>query len=374
MKFTTLQENLKNGLNVVERMVGRNPSLPILNNILLETEKNFLKLSSTDLEIGISYWTLVKMEKEGKIAVPAKILKDFIGILPNKKINFEVKNSILYIDLENFSSQIKGFSSEEFPIIPQVLSDNSVEIDSEEFVQGLSQVCSIAAPSQVRPEISGVFLSFFKNSIKLVATDSFRLSEKTLSFEKKLNKECSFIIPQKTCQELIFALEGKEGMLKICPSTNQVLFETSMEELKHPQFQIVSRLIEGEYPNYQEIIPVGFKTQIVLPREEFSNQIKIASLFSGKVNEIKLKADPSKETIEIFSQSSEFGENRSQIKGKIKGEKVETSFNWKFLQDGLLNIKSSEIVLEINSESGPGVLKPVGDSSYIYIVMPIKGS
>lgn len=147
-----------------------------------------------------------------------------------------------------------------------------------------------------------------------------------------------------------------------------------MEELKHPQFQIVSRLIEGEYPNYQEIIPQGFKTQIILPREEFLNQIKIASLFSGKINEVKIGADPSREIIEIFSQSPEFGENKSQIKGKIKGEKVEVSFNWKFLQDGLANIKSAEIIFEINNESGPGVLKPVGDSSYIYIVMPVKST
>lgn len=162
MKFITLQENLKNGLNIVERAIGKNPSLPILSNILLDVEKNFLKLSSTDLEIGINYWILVKTEKEGKITVPAKILRDFIGILPNKKINFEAKNNILHIDLEDHSSQIKGLSPEDFPIIPQVLGDNFIEMDSEEFIRGLNQVFSIASPSQVRPEISGVYLFSLK--------------------------------------------------------------------------------------------------------------------------------------------------------------------------------------------------------------------
>jgi len=210
--------------------------------------------------------------------------------------------------------------------------------------------------------------------VKIVATDSFRLSEKTISSEKKLIKDCSFILPQKTCQELIYALEGKKGILKILPSSNQVLFEFEMEEMKHPQLQIISRLIEGEYPNYQEIIPKGFKTQITLSKEEFLNQIKIASIFSGKVNEVKIKADPQTELIEVFSQSPDFGENKSQLSGKIKGEKTDVSFNWKFVQEGLLNIKSSEIVFEINGEAGPGVIRPVGDASYIYIVMPIKGS
>ncbi len=147
-----------------------------------------------------------------------------------------------------------------------------------------------------------------------------------------------------------------------------------MEETNHPLFQIISRLIEGEYPNYQEIIPKGFKTQIVLSKEEFLNQIKIASLFGGKINEVKLRLDPQKETIEISSQSPELGENKSQLSGKTKGEKADVSFNWKFLQDGLLNIKSSEVILEINGETGPGVLRPVGDQNYVYILMPIKGS
>lgn len=374
MKFTTLQESLKNGLNIVERAVGKNPTLPILNNVLLETEKNLLKLSSTNLEVGINYWILVKTEKEGRVAIPAKILRDFVGTLPNKKIIFETQNNILDINLENYSTRIKGFSAEEFPIIPKIQDDNFIEIEAGDFIQSLNQVFSIAAPSQVRPEISGIFLSFSKDLIKFVATDSFRLAEKTLFLNKKIDRDYSFIIPQKTSQELISALESKRGALKIYPSTNQVMFEFLMEEIKHPLFQIISRLIEGEYPNYQEIIPETFKTQIILPKEEFLNQIKIASLFGGKVNEVKFKIDPQKRIMEIFSQSPEFGENKSQIAGKIKGDKIENSFNWKFVQEGLLNIKSSEVIFEVNGETGPGVLKPVGDSSYVYVVMPIKGS
>jgi DNA polymerase-3 subunit beta len=152
------------------------------------------------------------------------------------------------------------------------------------------------------------------------------------------------------------------------------MFEILMEDQKHPQVRFVSRLIEGEYPNYQEIIPQKTDTQVLLQKEEFLNQIKVASLFSGKVNDVKIKTDPEEEEMEIFSQNPDIGENKSSISGKTKGEKQEISFNYKYLLDGLVNIKSSEIVFELNGEDGPGVLRPVGDNSYLYVVMPIKAN
>lgn len=374
MKLLILQEKLKEGLNIIERVSSKSLTLPILNNILLSTEKNFLNLAATDLEIGINWWALTKIEKEGKITVPSRLFFNFINLLPNKKINLEIKNNNLYIECENYKTQIKGISAEEFPIIPKVSEGETVSLKGSTFCQSLSQIVDIAVSSATKPEISGVNFSFEKNLVTIAATDSFRLGEKKIFFKNDypFEKGYSLILPQKTVKEIINVFGEKEGELKIYFSPNQVMFECLLAETPHPQIQIVSRLIEGEYPNYQEIIPKKYTTQLKMDKSEFLNQIKTASLFSGKINEIKIKISPKENKIDIFSQSPEIGEYQSSIAAKIKGEPINISFNHRFLLDGLLNIKSSEVIFELNDESGPGVLKPVGDESYIYVVMPIK--
>ena len=375
MKIEVLKENLKNGLGVVERIVGKNLSLPILDNVLINTEDSFLNLSSTDLETAIKLWILVKIIKKGKVVVPAKLLSSFVSLLPNEKVVLEEKNQGLHIECKNFKNQIQGFNPEEFPIIPEFKDLEYLEVDNEKFCQGLSQIVDIASPSQSRPEISGIYFVFLKNSIKIAATDSFRLAEKNISMESSsVKREISFILPQKPAREIINILSGKEGKLKIYFSPNQTMFEFSMKEVQHPEVQIISRLIEGEYPNYEEIIPKKFKTRVIIKRDEFLNQIKAASLFSGKINEVKIKADIKNNEVKISAQDPDIGESSSNITVKIEGEQIETSFNYRFLIDGLTNIKSSEIIFELSKEDGPCILKPVGDTSYIYVVMPIKAT
>ena len=377
MKLLVLQEKLKEGLKIVSRASFKSLSLPVLNNILLRAEKNFLELAATDLEVGIRWWSLVKIEKEGEIIVPTQVFSNFISFLPDKKVKLGVDKLTLNIECENYKTSLKGYSTEEFPIIPQISEAEIVVIDSEIFCQGLSQVVNITSPSTTRPEISGVYLIFKENSIKMVATDSFRLGEKTVVFEKstKLRQQYSLILPQKAVKEIINIFGEKKEELRIYLTLNQILFEKVIPELpSHPQIHLVSRLIEGEYPNYQEIIPEKYKTQIILRKEEFLNQIKTASIFSGKINEIKLKVDPKTQKITVLSQSPDLGEYNSFFSAKIKGKAMEVAFNHRFLLDGLLNIKSSQIAFELSGEDGPGVLRPVGDKSYLYIVMPIKAS
>lgn len=375
MKLIILQNKLKQGLSVIERASSKSFILPILRNLLLKAEKNFLELSATDLEIGIKWWILAKIEKEGKITIPISILSTFINLLPEKPINLIASNQILSVECENYKTKIKGQSSEDFPIIPEISEGISFSLNSLSFCQGLGQIVDIVFPSTVRPEISGIHFLIQKDLIKMAATDSFRLGEKTLFLEKPLpiEEEISLILPQKTAKEIINIFGEKEGELKILVSPNQILFESLMAETSHPQIHLSSKLIDGEYPNYQEIIPKKYETQVVLEKQEFLNQIKAASLFSGKVNEVKFKIDPKKEIVEISSQNPETGEYHSLLPGKIKGQGEEISFNYRFLNNGLLNIKSSEVIFELNGEVGPGVLKPVGDASYIYVVMPIKG-
>ena len=374
MKIEILKENLKNGLGIVERIIGKNLSLPILDNVLLETEDNFLILTSTDLETAIKLWILTKIVKKGKVVVPAKFLSSFVSLLPNEKIFLEEKKQGLYIECKNLKTQIQGQNPEEFPIIPEVQNIDILEVNNLKFCQGLAQVVDIASPSQARPEISGIYFIFFKKEIKIVATDSFRLAEKTILLENAVKKDYSFILPQKPAREIMNILSDKEGILKVYFSPNQTLFEFPIKDSNKPQLQITSRLIEGEYPNYQDIIPKKFTTKVILKRDEFLNQIKTASLFSGKINEVKITVNIENKELEIFSQSPDIGENKSSLLAKIEGEKLEVSFNYKFLIDGLNNIKSSEVIFELSEKEGPCVLKPVGDNSYLYVVMPIKSN
>jgi len=372
MKLLVLQEKLKEGLNIIERISTKSLTLPILNNTLLRTQKNFLNLIATDLEMGINWWTLAKIEKEGEIVIPIRVLSNFFNLFLGKQISLEKKDQYLIIECENFKTQIKGFSSGDFPIIPQILKEKFIELEINSFCQGLKQVVDIAAPSQNRPEISGIYFCLQENILKVTTTDSFRLSEKTFFLEKDLKEKISFIVPQKVIKEIINIFNEKEGKIKIYFSPNQILFENQMIETSHPYIQIISKLIEGEYPSYEEIIPKKYQTHIILNKNDFLNQIKLASLFSGKFNEIKFKISPKKSEIEILSQNIEIGEHYSILKGKIEGEPLEISFNCKFLLDGLLNIKTSEVLFGLNKEEGPAILKPVNDQTYFYIIMPIK--
>jgi len=376
MNFTILTKEFKKGLNITEKITGKNITLPILNNLLIETLPNFLKISSTDLEVGIQWWGMCKTEKEGSIAIPAKFLSQLIGSLPDDKVNIKSKNNTLIIETNNLKTQIKGFSSEDFPIIPSFLKEIYIEIDGNKLKEGLVNVVDITSLSQVKPEIGGVFFSFNMDNIKLVATDSFRLAEKTIKAGKEyknlFNKPVSFILPQKTVKELINILPDEEKNIRICFSESQILFETFLPNSSHPEINIISRQIDGEYPAYEEIIPKKSKTKIILNKEEFSKQIKTAGLFGGKTNEVILKIDPEEKEIEIKSQDSEIGESELKMPATIEGESLKISFNWKFVLDGLNNIKSSEISFEFQGNDGPAVIRPVGDLSYLYVIMPIR--
>ncbi len=376
MNFTILVKEFKKGIGMAEKITGKNLTLPILDNVLIEALPNFLKISSTDLEVGIQWWGLCKTEKEGKIAVPARFLNQLIGSLPDDKVNIKEKGNSLIVESKNLKTQIKGFSADDFPIIPSFLKEIYIEIDGKKLKDGLMSVVDIASPSQIRPEISGIYFTFTKDSVKLVATDSFRLGEKTIhlksGFKNLFEKEVNFILPQKTIKELINVLPDEEKNVRIYLSDSQVLFETLLSNSDHPEINLISRQIDGEYPSYQEIIPKESKTKITLNKEELIKQIKTAGLFGGRTNEVVVKAEAGEKEIEIKSQDSEIGESELSMDSKIEGESVKASFNWKFILDGLSNMKSSEILFELQGGDGPAVIRPIGDASYLYVIMPIK--
>ncbi|MFA5087006.1 MAG: DNA polymerase III subunit beta [Candidatus Paceibacterota bacterium] len=378
MNFTILTKEFKKGIGFTEKITGRNLTLPILDNLLIETLPNFLKISSTDLELGIQWWGLCKTEKEGKIAIPAKLLSQVVNTLSEEKIDIKEKNNTLIIEGKNYKTQVKGVSADDFPIIPSFGKDLFIEINANKLKEGLVGVVNVASVSQIRPEISGVYFSFEKEQVKIVATDSFRLAEKVLSFGNKggykntFKNPIAFILPQKAAKELINILSETEKDIKIYTSESQVLFETFLTGVDHPEINLISRQIEGEYPSYGEIIPKEAKTKVILNKEDFTKQIKTAGIFGGRTNEVVLKIDPKSKEMEIYSQDSEMGESNLSLPAKSEGAELKVSFNWKFILEGLENIKSSELSFEMQGNDGPSVIKPIGDPSYLYVVMPIK--
>jgi len=370
MKIICLQENLKKELNTVQNVIGKNLTLPILNNILLNTDKKQLKLSATDLEIAITNYMACKIEKEGSITVPAKTLVSLINNLPNKKIEISVKNNIINLKCENYKSVIKGLDSNDFPIIPRIKNEPIIEINSNLLKNSLEQVINFTSLSDIRPEITGILLDYSSNKeIKLVTTDSFRLGEKIINLKDnkvKKQEQGSVIIPYKTAQELIRIISSQdEGSIGISVENNQILFDFS-------KIQITSKSIEGNYPNYQQLISQQPETNILVDREEFLKAIKLSSFFSSKINDVRLKINPKKSLIEVFSQDVELGENLSEISAEIKGKEIEITFNHKYLLDGLSSINAKRVLLGINNETSPGILKPEGDDSFNYVIMPIK--
>lgn len=380
MNFTIQTKELKRGLGIAERITGKNMTLPILDNVLIETDKDYLKMSATDLELGVQWWSECKVEKEGKLAVPARLLNQVIGSISTsgEVINIKEKNLSLVVESEKkFKTNVKGFSSEDFPIIPSFLKDVFIEIDGKVMKEALVSVVDVSSISSIRPEISGIFMCFGKNSVRFVATDSFRLAEKKINFTKEsgykntFDKELEFIIPQKAVKELINIIPEDGRSVKVYMSESQILFEVVYKN-NHPEVSLVSRQIEGQYPNYQEIIPKNSKTKIITNREEFIKEIKTAGIFGGKINEVSLYVGKGANEIEISSRDIESGESTQSLIAKTDGNELKVSFNWKFVLDGLQNIKTQEISFEFQGSEGPAIIRPIGDDSYLYVVMPIK--
>jgi DNA polymerase-3 subunit beta len=374
MKIKILKIKLREGLATVNRILIKKLPLPILENTLFETEKNFLKLVSTNLETGIVWWGLAKIEEEGKVCVSGRFLENVISNIAEETLYLENKELDLLIKNKGLFLKIKGVNPEEFPLIPSINEYEKISISSKELCQGLSKIISIPTPSIGRPEISGILFSAEKNFLKLVATDSFRLAEIKIPLKEELSKIYSFILPQNAAREILGIFGNKEKGINLYFSPNQVFFEYLMEEFPHPEILYTSRLIEGEYPNYQEIIPKKFKVKIFLDKTTFLNQVKIASSFKGRLNEIKFKIFPQEKRIEILSQNPDLGEYQSQISAEIEGEAMEISFNHRFLMEGISNLEEKKIEFFLSDEEGPAILKPSGQENYFYILMPIKGS
>jgi len=376
MKFSILKENLNAALFIASHITGRNINLPILNNIMIEAKEGNIKLISTNLEIGIVHSIRGKVEGEGSFTVDSRVITDYVGLLPNKKIDIEKKDDNLIIECENYKTKIHGQSAEEYPPIPVISKSNYYSAKIDEFKKALAQVVFAVSTSETRLELSGVFFNFNGEKLILAATDSYRLAEKEVNVKNNSkNSQQNIIVPARTLQELIRILSGlKENSdigegddeIKFYISDNQILFTIQSTEL-------ISRLIEGQYPDYKQIIPTNTKTSALINRADLIRAVKASSLFSKtSINDVNLDVPKNKNQVVISSTSDQTGESIINLEANTSGEDNGVVVNYKYLLDGLNNIEGESVKIEVVDNNTPCLLRPEKDKSYLYIIMPIK--
>lgn len=363
MKLSCTQENLNKGLGLVSHVANKNNNLPILNNVLLKAGKNGLTLITTDLEIGTKAFVRSKIEEEGEFTVVAKLLNEFVGLLPKENINLELKDNCLYIESQNQKTSIQGLGAEDFPLIPEIEKENEVELSIGEFKTALGQLVFAASLDNSRTEINAVNFNFVKDELILAATDSYRLAEKRIKINN--GQEKTLIVPLKTIQELVRILNDQgDKKLKLYFNENQIMFVFEGVEL-------ISRVVEGRYPDYQQIIPDSFVTVAKCPVNKLVPAIKSAALFCKQgINDVRLSFADSE--IVVASASSGVGENIIKVPADVTGEENDIVFNYRYLLDGLSSLNSEGVVMSINNNSSPGLLQAEKQSNHIYLIMPIR--
>jgi DNA polymerase III subunit beta len=375
MKLTCLQENLKRGLATVSHAVAGKSTLPVLSNVLLATDGGRLKLAATNLEVGITHWIGAQVQEEGAVTVPAKLLADVVGGLPNDKVTLtlDARTQTVKVECGRFTSNIKGIEADEFPTIPTI-SDRSpsASLPPDVLREAIDQVAFAAATDDSRPVLAGVLVRLRDTRLYLGAADGFRLATRTVTLPEPVAQHAEFIVPARALSELARIAGDSSGpvTITVTPGGSQVLFHTENTEL-------VSRLIDGKFPDVERIIPAQFATRTVLETAELAKAVKLASYFaSASQNVVKLTMEPGGELgpgrLVISSNAAEVGDNTGELDGMVHGEGGQIALNVKYLSELLSSVKTAQIALETQSAQSPGVFKPVGQDGYIHIIMPMS--
>lgn len=374
MKFTITQANLSRGLSLTEKIVPRNTTLPILQNVLVRCEKNTgqVKLSSTNLEIGVEVTVPAKVEEEGSTTIPIRLFLALASNLPDEKVEISEKNNEVTVRCKNYKANIRGQGSGEFPLIPGIEVTDALRIKTHDLCSAISSVAHSVSPLDVKPELTGVYAYFKKDEACFVATDSFRLSEKRAPIETKNQYENKLIIPKATSDAIVRIFEGSDETLGIEATKNQIFIKNAPGDSLAPSIRMVSRVIDGDYPNYEQVIPESFSTTVEVPREGLISHIRGAALFSSKVNEVKIDANPAAQQLEVYSKDQEQGSYHSTIPCVIQGGAVGFVFNYGYLLEGLQSILSETIVIKCNEATNPVLIVPFEGGGFRYVIMPIK--
>lgn len=357
------QDNLQKALSLIERVTAKNAALPILGNVLLKTENGRLKLSATNLEVGITSTIGAKVSKEGQVAVPGRIIADLARAARAQTVALSVRQNVMKVDSGAYHTSVLCFDAKEYPIIPKITGEKSFSLDAQALNVLVGSVLDSIATSDARPEISGALFKFHADGLTVAATDGFRLVERAIG--GKFDEERAVIVPRSTVAELARTLADAHGPVEIRIADNQVSFA-------HDTWEVVSRLIDGRYPDYRKVIPEAFLAKTLIGRNEFSDAIKVVALFSSSISDIKLECSDGE--MKVSAKNSSKGEGQAVAAANLKGEPFDISLNYHYLLDGLKIMPGEKVVTEFTGKGSAFVLRPADSKEpFVYLVMPLRG-
>ncbi len=366
MKIECIKEKFLEAIQRVEKMTGKNVTLPILSCINIEARNSQITLRATNLDIGIELSLPVKVVEEGMVSVSGAVLSQFLSNLSkSEKCVLESSEDIVIISTDRTTAKIKTQPSEDFPVIPKISDGVSITLEPQSFVKGLRSVWYSAAVTSMKPEISSIYVYYDENeSLVFVATDSFRLAEKQVKI-KKIKEFSAVLIPFKNVAEIIHMLENVTETVELMVSQNQISFLWNSTYL-------VSRVVDSSFPDYKQLISKETKTEVVILKQDFFQALKLAHVFSDSFHQITMKIVPGDKLFEITTRNNDIGENKNNLDAVLKGEDVTMSFNYKYITDCLQSISTDSLSLSFNGPGRPLVVRGISDSTFTYIVMPMN--
>ncbi len=364
MKLECGIEKIKNAILQVEKITGKNLTLPVLGSILMVASEKTLKLRATNLSLGIEIEVPAKIEREGIVAVSGSTLVGiFSNFFQNENVIFENEDGNLLIKTKKNKIKVKGQSSDDFPTIPTV-NGETFEIEAKKLIEGIKSVYYSSSVSDIKPEISSVYIYLNDNNLVFVSTDSFRLAEKKIKI-KSINEMPGILIPFKNIPEILRIFGEMEDTIKVCFNKNQISFSAF-------GVYLTSRIIDGIFPDYKQIIPKEFKVEAVVLKQDLLNALKISNIFSDKFNQIDLNINPKEKVFELSSQNNDIGENKTFLDAAMKGENITLSFNYKYFLDCFQSITTDSVLIKLNQSSKPMVISGNSDNSFTYLIMPMN--
>ena len=364
MNFICNRETIQKCIMSSERVTGKNSSLPILNSVLITTNKNSLTIRATNLEVGVEFHIPAEIKKEGSVAVSGSLFSNILSNIPDEEtITVSVIDNVCKIITKTENITVKGLIPDDFPTIPIITNGENFTIQSQNFIQGVKSVIMSAAISDIKPEIASVYIYQKNKQLVFVATDSFRLAEKKIDYIGE-NISHGVIIPVKNIIEIVKVFEDLK---------ENILFKITKTQISctSKSAYITSRVVQGIYPDYEQIIPKNNTTEVLILKQDFINTLKLSTIFSDKFNKIQFIINPQQKKCLISTKNSDIGETESNLTVNMSGEPIEISLNGKHIFDCLNVISEDSITIQFNESNKPAVIRGVGDNSFIYLTMPL---
>ncbi len=363
MKIECTTNKIKNAILQAERMTGKNLTLPVLGSILLTVSGKILTIRATNLSIGVDIKIPVKVEEEGVVAIRGDVLSNlFSNTIKDIPVVFETINNTLSVILDNNKSVIKTIPHEDFPTLPVVMGDSFI-IPSKKLTEGLKSVYYSASISDIKPEIGSIYIYPEDDSLVFVATDSFRLAEKKIKLKQRLDFT-GILLPHKNVVEMIKIFDSLSEDITITINKNQA-------SITCVGLYFTTRLVDGNFPDYKQIIPKEYTTTATILKQDFINSLKVSNIFSDKFNQITLNINPNKKVFDLESKNTDIGENNTSVQSALTGDSVQVNFNYKYITDSFQSINTDSLTLLFHGSSKPTIIKPVGDTTFMYLVMPM---